>query len=196
MDKYISEILVIMEKLWHSTDFWRSLFFLLLVAMGLAYLFRRKIRKYFLRPEIAERDRSIFIKAENILGEQTLINFLREIEDFHCYYGASMRAGKSFFRYFEKESNRYITKELKKSVTCLNSSIKDLLEFSTKHFFPSPTYQRGNNWRFELYPDDEDKRGKKTDRYKKATKGLYKRTCDVRNKYNKYRITVKRKLVV
>jgi len=185
-----------LESLWGSVIFWRSLTLILLLAgilFILAYRFRDLIKGLFLKSAIKRHDKGIFQGSDPLLSEKELFDTLSEIENTHCYHDDFLLSGTQFYKFFEDEKNDYINKNIKKAVKELTSSLNDLLWFLGKHFFVSPSDQivEKGNWRFKMYPEDEDNLGKTSIRYKETEQKLYVLTEIVRTKYSEYRSLVR-----
>lgn len=184
------------SSFWNSIELWRNACFILLVLFGLIYLFRQKLIKLVSRKDMIEHDKKVFVRSNEILSERKVLDALEILEGFYRYGDNYLLNSEVFCRFFEEEGNSYLNKNLKNSSKDLILSISKLNSFIAKHFFLESRSQPGPNFTFELFPEDIDERGRKSERYLEAEKQLPNLTKSVRISYSKYRKLIKELLLM
>ena len=181
---------------WNSLELWRNICFLLLILLSTAYLFRQIIRKLFLRKEEIEHDKKVFNRSNGILPERKILDSLEIYEGFYRTDNDYLRGAEGFCRFFEETGNSYLNKNLNKSSKQLVSAIRKLQQWGASRFFIEPRMQAGPNYTFELFPEDIDDHGRKSERLVEAEEQLPKLTNEIRLSYLNYRRLIKKRLLI
>jgi hypothetical protein len=146
-----------------------------------------------------QHDIEVFAEANKILNEEDLMSFLFFIEANCIYYEHHARILYDFLRFFELESNKYISKRIYDSNLRMLNALNDLFTFMSDFnvFFLIPQDTIKRNPRFKLYPSWEiiEKQKLDPEEYdKKVTiyvDKLHKLVGAVRTSYKDYRANIR-----
>lgn len=198
IDRIVEYYVVLFKEspFWNSIELWRNICFLFLVLLSLSYLFRQKLKSFLFQKEEIEHDKKIFVRSERILSERKVLDSLEILEGFYRYDRDYLISAENFCRFFEEEGNSYLNRNLKGCSKELVSVIKTLNNWGAGRFFLEPRTQQGPNFTFELFPEDIDEGGRKSDRYVEAEKQLPNLTKAIRINYLNYRRLIKKLLLI
>jgi hypothetical protein len=150
--------------------------------------------------DLAKHDASIFSKSDRILKESLLLEICELLGSDHSYLSEARIQMTAYCRFFAEAGNQYLLEELQKHNAEVVSGIRSMLGFMTQHFFYYPDKQ-GKNPQFCMYPDlnidrNGDGRPESGARYNQRTQELNGLIDQVEDSYRRYRLVVKRMLLV
>jgi len=141
------------DAAWRSLVFWRTIALILATLVVLAFLFRKRLRDFFLAPTRRAHDTDIFKRAENLLDEATLQDCLDCLGQYmyRQKHSAALHRYRSFMA---KAGNQYLLRYIRKEAMSLQARLDELTAFMGKHFFCYPDRQDGGpETSYYLYPE-------------------------------------------
>lgn len=146
-------------------------------------------------------DRLIFQKANELLSEEQLVNFIDQLEDDHSYYMDQSGAVDRFARFLAGSSNSFLSSALRKSAESFCLAWGGLGQFISYKFYIYPEGQSESPLRLCMAPNlNVDRAGMGTldqvERYDELTTQLYCLTQNVTSEYRALRATVKAELFI
>lgn len=149
---------------------------------------------------LAEHDAAIFNKADEILSEAALVEFLDWLQTDDSYTRSRMLAVEQFRCFFNETSNHFVAQELASSVKPLLTSLESLVVFIGLNFFVFPEGQPlETDWRYCMQPELNNDRAGKGELSQLTTYDELQEELDslckiVRGDYKSYRRLVKHSL--
>jgi hypothetical protein len=151
---------------------------------------------------IVNHDIKVFQKADELLSETKLVDLLDCLGDDESFTRKQRTNIDEFLRYFDQSSNQFICEELVGVTQELTTSVTKLRKFMQENFHIYPRNQENDNKWLCLQPNlNPDREGSYEDdnsqyKYRELQNELA-YLCDrVSNAYKKYRLQIKRYLIV
>lgn len=193
------QVLEFFSFLWESIIFWRSLGLFFLGALILVLIFKDSIQRSLLQEDANKHDKEIFRLFDLMMTEVKLNEILNLLEKKHFYDEKSGGYINKFRDSLKEESKQYVNVKIKKSAIALSSSITLLGEFIDKNFVTFPDGYDNGTSPAGRYPNPEidgggNKEGKKENKFADFDEELKILINSLRNKYQKYRNSIKQNL--
>lgn len=198
--KFSNFFLLLLSVVWLSrAPDWEPLIAFLTLLFGFIFQEYKDYKKYTLKDQSLEHDRSLFEKYDNILPEKDFLYVLNnDLFNLWIRYGFSKKFSY-FFELSESIEGKYINREIQAVFDVFEKNFRSLASFVAVHFFV-PKDSKANSadeWVLCLYPDlkySEDP--EKRERYENRQKELQNLIDIVIEKYTVYREKIKRELLL
>ncbi len=185
----------IIDPLWESVIFWRSVSLIILTVILFAYLFRYKLKALIFKTQYLEHDKNIFTQADGIMAENNIVECLNRLQNDASLLGSMLEKIQSFMEFLNQESNQYLTAKTQKATIKLIRSLAILTDFTAQNFFLQGEMIKIQL--YQLYPDLRHNASiENIQRYDKFRQQLDSYADTVRNKYKEYRSVVKQNLFI
>jgi hypothetical protein len=188
VDLWVKLLNPFLKGLWDSISFWRIM---TLGIITISFLFKKQLKKLFLKPNRIEHDKTIFKRSDNVMNEGYLLNLLDVVGTYYGYSSNSWRSLDLFSMFFQETSNQYLMKKLQKVSLKLVSSLNSLSTFCALQFF----HQEGNLDYLKLQPEIQfSLESEKEMQFQQLTQELDKLIELAEKDYEKYRVLIKKEL--
>ena len=146
-------------------------------------------------------DKEIFLKANKILTEEQVVEFIETLESDHSYYFDEAARLSRFARFLAATSNQFLTEPITERVRDFIRAFNELGEFLSYKFYVFPKGQTGPNTRLCMTPGlNMDREGdgspEQAQKYEALTNQLEVLSRKVKQHYSALRKSAKIALVI
>ncbi|MCK4995202.1 MAG: hypothetical protein KAS13_09200 [Candidatus Omnitrophica bacterium] len=192
-------IVEIFSLFWDSIVFWRSMSLFFIGGLILAFICKDSIKRALLKEDAYKHDKEIFRLFDLIMPENKLNDILGLLEKKYFYDEKSGDYIDKFRDSLKEESRQYVNAKIKKAAIALGGAIKLLGEFIDKNFVTFPDGYDGGTSPAGRYPNPEidgggNRQEKNENKFVDFEEELKILTGSARNKYQKYRSSIKQNL--
>ncbi len=182
---------------------------LALVALGLTHniLLQREKTKIQINADSVvgqddlarEHDVNLYKKITVDFEEYYLTEYLSSICDDHSYLSSQKDKVREFIYYIDESEYEFLNGNVNETFQKFGSSLQELMEWTSLHFFHFPPNIVLEDQRYCLYPELNHDRGGEFDttgKYRECAKTAFELTQEVIKNYKSFRSEVKRQLYI
>ncbi|MDA3140177.1 hypothetical protein [Vibrio metschnikovii] len=187
-------------------DEYDALIGLALVALGLTHniLLQREKTKIEINAtnlvvQVREHDVNLFKKITTDFEEHYLTDYLSSICNDHSYLSSQKYRVMDFINYIDESEYEFLNDTINERFQKFGTSLQELMEWASEHFFDFPSNVVLEDQRYCLYPELNHDRGGEFDttgKYRECAKTAFEMTQEVAKNYKSFRSEVKRQLYI